>query len=105
VSTPRLSPPAFTVAFSCTYAVVFVMNWPLFLYYPLHGALVWGWHPISSIGPPIVWYGFMTEATVAGLLGAVCVAPDAVGRLRNRFWLFPLAAMWTCVYVLRRLFL
>jgi hypothetical protein len=102
---PRLSPPAFTVGFCCTYVVLFALNRPLFLYYPLHGDFTWGWQVTNGAGPAIVWYGFMTSATVIGLLSAVCLPSATIERVfRNYLWVFPCAAMLTCVFVLRHFF-
>jgi hypothetical protein len=101
----RFPAPAFTVAFCCTYVVVFVKNWPLFLYYPLHGDLTWGWQVMNGAGPAMVWYGFMADAIIVGLAAALCVPRSALdGRLRNYLWLFPCAAMLICVYLVRQLF-
>src|SRR5262249_28605999 len=101
----RPSPPAFTVAFCSAYAIAFALNWPLFLYYPLHGEFAWGWSALDGAGPAIVWYGFMADATVVGLAAGFCLPNAAVGgRLRNYLWMFPSAAMVTCVLLLRHLF-
>ena len=101
----RFPAPAFTVAFCCTYVVVFVKNWPLFLYYPLHGDLTWGWQVMKGAGPALVWYGFMADAIIVGLAAALCLPRSALdGRLRNYLWLFPCAAMLICVYLVRQLF-
>ena len=102
----RLASPVFTVAFCCTYALVFALNWPLFLYYPLHGDFVWGWRVLQGQGPAIVWYGFMADAVIAGLVASVCLPSRAVAsRLRNYLWLFPCAAMLVCVFLLRHFFI
>lgn len=102
----RLSSPVFTIAFCCTYAVAFALNCPLFLYYPLHGDFSWGWQVLQGVGPAMVWYGFIADAVIVGLVAAMCLPSLAVGsRLRNYLWLFPCAAMLACVFFLRHFFI
>ena len=101
----QLSPVAFTVAFCCAYGAAFATNWPLFIYYPLHGDFTWGGQVLNGAGPPILWYGFMSDALVVGAVASICVP----GRLANKWlinlvWLFPIATMAVCIFLLRRLF-
>jgi len=102
----RFSPPAFTIAFCCTYAIVFAKNWPLFLYYPLHGNfVVWGQPTLKNDGPAMAWYGLMANAGIVALLAAIFVPARLVDLpLRRYAWLFPVGAMVVCVFLLRHLF-
>lgn len=101
----RIAPGAFTIAFACAYALVFWMNWPLFLYYPLHSDFNWGRQALPGVGPVMVWYGLMSSAAIIAVLAAICVPERAVDSLfRNYLWLFPCATMLVCVFLLRRLF-
>ena len=101
----RFSAATFTVAFCIAYVVVFAMNLPLFLYWPLHGDWTWGGAELQSAGPAMAWYGLMANAAVAAVLAAFIV-PDAlaVRLLGNRVWLFPVAAMGACLFLLRQFF-
>ena len=106
MSASRFSPPAFSVAFCCVYAVAFLMNRPLFLYYPLHRDFAWGWHAMTGAGPAMVWYGLMADAIIVALPAGFVVPRRATdGRLRNYLWLFPCGAILTCVYLVRTFFL
>jgi len=106
VTAPRFGPTTFAIAFCCTYATVFAMNSPLFLYYPLHGDFRWGAQPLHGAGPAIAWYGLMAKAAIVATAAALCVPDRLLGRvLRNSAWLFAVAAMLVCVFLLRPLFL
>jgi hypothetical protein len=101
----HISPPAFLVAFCCTYAGLLAKNWPLFLYYPLHGDFFWGHQLAKGIGPAMAWYGLMASAGLVALGVSICVPPRLSAALfRNYLWIFPIAAMLIAVFVLRRLF-
>jgi hypothetical protein len=117
MSKPRFAPAVFMVAFCFAYACVFAMNWPLFSYYPLHGQFTWGHHVLQGVpagdvtaaaapvGPAMAWYGLMASAGIAAALVALIVPDRAIDRvLRNYLWLFPCAAMLTCVFLLRHFF-
>ena len=101
----QISPAAFTIAFCCTYALVFAMNRPLFLYYPLHGNFNWGAHVTKGIGPAIAWYGLMADAGIVALLAALCVPSRVLNSTHNYVWVFPVGAMLVAVFLLRRLFM
>jgi hypothetical protein len=101
----RFSPVTFSIAFSVAYAVVFALNLPLFYYYPLHHDFSWGATALKGIGPPMAWYGLMASAAIIAVLCAVVIPERLLARpLRNFVWIFPCAAMLTCVYLLRHFF-
>jgi len=102
---PRFDSMTFSIAFCLSYMVAFDWNLPMFLYYPLHGNLTWGSHPLRGAGPPMAWYGLMADAGCFALLAAIAI-PDrvCVVYLRNYLWLFPFLAMLACVYLLRQFF-
>ena len=105
MSTPRFAPTTFAIVFCCTYAAVFAMNSPLFLYYPLHGDFRWGMHPLTGAGPAMAWYGLMAKAAIVAGVAAICIPERWSSRLfRNWVWLFPIATMLVCVFLLRQLF-
>jgi hypothetical protein len=101
----RFGPTTFAIVFCCAYAVVFAMNSPLFVYYPLHGELHWGAQVLKGAGPAMAWYGLMAKAAIVAVVGAICVPDRALPELlRNCAWLFPIATMLVSVFLLRRLF-
>jgi hypothetical protein len=102
----HISPAAFLAVFCCTYAFVFAENWPLFLYYPLHGDFFWGHQIRKGIGPAMAWYGLMADAGIVALLVSICVpARFSVSLFRNYLAIFPIAAMLVAAFLLRRLFI
>ncbi|HVZ27495.1 MAG TPA: hypothetical protein VG798_02470 [Rhizomicrobium sp.] len=105
----KFSPVTFGIAFSLAYAVAFWFNQPLFLYYPLHGDVTlgpFGAAALKNAGPSMAWYGLMVDAGIAATILAFLIPGAAVERVfRNYLWLFPVAAMLVCVYLLRNLFL
>lgn len=101
----RFSSAIFMVVFSFAYAFAFAMNWPMFLYYPLHGDFNWGPRLNSGLGPGIAWYGLMASAGAVAAAAAVLLPDRAIPRmLRNYLWVFPCGAILTCAYLLRLLF-
>jgi hypothetical protein len=102
----RLAPGPFLVAYCCAYVVVLANDWPLFRYYPLHGDLFWGTQVLKGVGPAMAWYGLMANAAIVALLVAILVPQRVADRtLRNSQWLFPIAAMLACGFLMRRFFL
>jgi len=101
----RLSPAVFLVAFCCAYVVVFSMNWPLFRYYPFHGEFAWGPGDLPGAGPVMSWYGLLCSAAAVAIVPALVVPDRAVPSIfRGYLWLFPLAAMGACGFLLRTFF-
>jgi hypothetical protein len=91
--------------FCGAYVFVFARDLPLFRYYPLRGVLNWGPANLDGLGPAMAWYGLMCSAAAIASLAAVLV-PDRVvlNVMRGYVWLFPLATMLVCVFLLRQLF-
>jgi hypothetical protein len=104
VKWPQFSPVAFTVAYCCAYSLAFALNLPLFIYYPLHGNFSWGRQVLNEVGPPILWYGFVADAIIIGAVASICIPDRPANKVINLVWLFPVAAMAICIYLLRRLF-
>jgi hypothetical protein len=103
--TLRFSPVTFAIAFSITYAAVYWFNLPLFVYYPQHDFATFGPTMLKNAGPGMVWYGFMSDSLIVATILALLIPNAWADRLfRNYVWLFPLAAMLVCVYLLRVFF-
>jgi len=101
----RFSAATFTAVFCVAYIVVFALDLPLFRYWPLNGDWTWGRATLQDAGPAMAWYGLMANAGIVALVAAF-VVPDrfATRLLGNRLWLFPMAAMAACVFLLRQFF-
>ena len=101
------SPTAFSVLFCLSYLVVFGLELPLFLYYPVNGDWVWGAEPDpGKVGPAMAWYGLMATSALVAAFGAFCIREAwLVARLRRVLWVSPYAAVVGCVYYLRPYFI
>lgn len=102
---PRFAPAVFLVVFCCVYVIVFALDRPLFRYYPLHGAFSFGSATLTGAGPAMAWYGLVAGAGGVAALTALIIPNRMLDTpLRNRLWLFPLATMLSCLYLLRIFF-
>jgi hypothetical protein len=103
----RWSSVTFSVLYCIGYVAAYVMNLALFLYYPVSGR--WSWGPTASLhepGPAITWYGLVASATLVATIGAFSVRERRVATtMRNWLWIWPYAAVATCVFMLRPYFL
>lgn len=100
-----ISPVIFSVVYCIAYIVVLSMDAPLFKYYPQSGQFSWGSRSLQGVGPAMAWYGLMANAAIAGLLAGLVVRDEKLaGLLRNQLWLFLLAAMIGCLYLMRHFF-
>jgi hypothetical protein len=96
---------SFLVAYCCAYIVLLANDWPMFRYYPLHGDFSWGTGMLKGIGPAMAWYGLMANAAVVALVFGLLVPQSVADRVfRNAQWLFPVAALLGCVFLMRRFF-
>ena len=99
------APATFSITFCCAYVGAFAMNWPLFLYYPLHGDWSFGPHVVKGIGPAMAWYGLMVDAGVVAVVTAFCVPDRTVQKTFGGYlWLVPCGAIGACVFLLRHFF-
>lgn len=101
----RFAATPFLIGYCCAYAVVFAMNWPLFVYFPLVGEWHWGAaEGLSGKGPGMAWYGLIASAAIAGGILAAVTPPSLSERLtRNYLWVFPVGCMLVSVFLLRQL--
>ena len=101
----RFSPPFFSIGFCLAYMPVFTFDWPLFLYYPLHGTLSRTPLPADN-GPAMHWYGLVATATLCGLVAALVGRDRWIGEgARTWLWLVPALTMIEILYPLRVFFL
>ena len=102
---PVFFPTTFMIAYCCTYPCVFLLNRPLFTYYPLHGDFSWGRKVILGAGPGMAWYGLMASAAIVAAVLALLIPEHALERpFRSYLWLFPVAAMGICSFLMRHFF-
>lgn len=81
----RLSGPWFSIGFCIGYAVVFALDLPLFLYYPVPKRVVLS-ETAGLAGPAMHWYGLLASASIAGLVA---------GLIGRNEWLTPRRVAWS----------
>jgi hypothetical protein len=97
--------PAYSLAYCIAYAVVFVLDAPLFLYYPMEGRFAWIWAPYASIGPAMAWYGLVAAAALVAAPVALLVPPRMfAGRGAAFLWLLPVSVLGVCAWRLKFFF-
>lgn len=104
--------PAFAFGFAAYYGAAFTLNsayWPAFTYYPAVNEFIWFFGlGNDDIGPPMHWYGWMVNASLAGAaLGAIALILPA--KLIEKAWptlawAGPLAGMAYMLYADRLFF-
>lgn len=92
------------------YFVCVGMNLSLFAYYPEVGQLR-DTTPVTGLGPPMFWYGWILNAAVAGAIagGLACLLPQrtlayAARTLALLVWTVPIAVIVAILYLLRHFF-
>jgi len=91
ISRGRLS--AFSLAGLIAYTLAYYFDWPLFRFYLGSGQVSVGPLP-DSAGPPILLYGWVSTAVLAGLLVSMVVPRSLTARIPpDLLWLIPIAAM------------
>ena len=101
---PSLSPAIFSIAFCLAYIPVFSLDWPLFLYYPLHGDFSWSPLP-DDRGPAMHWYGLIATTAIIALVAALIARDRWIAEgLHKWLWLFPLLTMAEISWSLRIFF-
>jgi hypothetical protein len=92
----------FGISFALYYTVFERLNWPLFTYHPVSGALDF-WKQMEGKGPPMFWYGWLVLAGMAALATSAIATAVPGGLLRRAtFFCCVLGVLWpTCLIVLR----
>jgi hypothetical protein len=76
------------LVFGPVYLASFYMGWTFFYFYPETSTFYWAAHPDD--GPAILWYGWLTNATLASLVTAVVVPHRLADRVPSGvIWLAP----------------
>ena len=81
----------FSLTACSVYTLAYYFDWPLFQYYLTQGRLYFSAQP-ESAGPPILWYGWLALAMLAGGASALALPSRLVARLSpDLLWLIPSA--------------
>ncbi len=100
----RFSRPWFALGFCLAYPLCLVLDWHLFLYYPLIGQ--WSFRPLSgTTGPAMEWYGLIAAAGLAGgAAGLLLPGRDLSPILPRVAAATAVAAMAACAILMRGFF-
>lgn len=84
--------PVFSLSTLIAYTLAYYFDWPLFRYYLATGQFSVTPLP-DSAGPPILLYGWVLTAALAGLVVSMLVPRALAARLPpDLLWLIPVAA-------------
>jgi len=96
MSAPVLAPrPAgramiFSLVFGVIYAFCFYYNWALFAYYPQVNEVHTSSQLVDTLGPPILWYGWMASAALIAGVSAFIVPRGLSDRMWDGWaWIIP----------------
>ena len=73
----------FGISFALYYTVFERLNWPLFTYHPVSGALEF-WKQMEGKGPPMFWYGWLVLAGMAALVTSIVATAVPARHLAAR---------------------
>jgi hypothetical protein len=83
----------FSLAACLAYTAAYYFDWSLFQYYLAEGRFHMAAQPAAA-GPPILWYGWLSTAILAGAAIALVLTRRLIARLPpDLVWLIPSAAL------------
>lgn len=95
----------FSLTACIAYTAAYYFDWPLFRYYLESGCFSFGPQP-ESAGAPILWYGWLLAATLAGVLAAAIVPRGAALRMPpDLLWIVPMGSVLAALLYEARWFL
>jgi hypothetical protein len=91
----------FSLTACIVYSLAYYFDWSLFRYYLGTGTVELS--APDAAGPPILWYGWLATAVLAGTAAAFLVPRQAIARLSPELaWLVPsIALLAALMYELR----
>jgi hypothetical protein len=92
----------FSLVAGIAYTLAYYFDWSLFQYYPAENRFHFTAQP-ESAGPPVLWYGWIGTAGLAGAVVTALVPPKAASRLPPDFvWLLPAVLIFAAlIYEMR----
>jgi hypothetical protein len=95
----------FSLASCAAYTLAYYFDWPLFQFYLEESRFHFSVQPESS-GPPILWYGWLATAVLAGGVIALIVPRRLLSRLLpDLAWLVPFVLILAALIYEARWFL
>jgi hypothetical protein len=95
----------FSLVACVTYTLAYYFDWSLFQYY-LEGSRLRFAFPGPASGPPILWYGWLATALLAGGAASVVVPKRLAARIApDLVWLVPLVLIVAALMYEKRWFM
>jgi hypothetical protein len=87
------------------YTLAYYFEWSLFQYYFVQNSIGF-WEQDGGSGPPILWYGWLATAAIAGAVAAAMAPTRWVARLLpDLLWLVPVVLIFAALMYERRWFM
>lgn len=95
----------FSLVAATAYTLAYYFDWSLFRYYLEDGRIVLlDWE--GGEGPPILWYGWLATAILAGGAAAAAVPPKLASKIpADLIWLLPLVLIFAALMYEKRWFI
>jgi hypothetical protein len=94
----------FSLVACIAYTLAYYFEWSLFRYYFAENSI--GFWEQGTSGPPILWYGWLATAVLAGVVVAVALPPRWITRLLpDLLWVVPVVLIFAALMYERRWFL
>jgi hypothetical protein len=95
----------FSLAGSVAYTLAYYFDWSLFQYYLTDNRILFFGQGVGE-GPPILWYGWLGTAVIAGAAAAVIVPPKLAARFpADLLWLLPCVLIFAALMYEKRWFM
>jgi hypothetical protein len=95
----------FSLAAGVAYTLAYYFEWSLFQYYLTDNRILFFGQGVGE-GPPILWYGWLGTAVIAGAATAVIVPPKLAARLpADLLWLLPCVLIFAALMYEKRWFM
>ena len=95
----------FSATFGVVYGLCFYYNWPLFAYYPQVNEAHFSGQLVETLGPPILWYGWLATAGLVAVAAAYLVPRAVSDRLWHGWaWIIPAVVVVVILIYERRWF-
>lgn len=96
----------FSLVACLAYTLAYYFEWSLFQYYFSQNSIGGFWEEAGGSGPPILWYGWLATAVLAGALGAWVIPSRWIEKLLpDLLWLLPLVLIFAALMYERRWFM
>jgi hypothetical protein len=66
------------------YTLAYYFEWSLFQYYFAENSIGGFWEQGGASGPPILWYGWLATAVIAGGIAAMAIPKASAGLPESR---------------------